>query len=119
MAKKILIIDDDVELCEEIAEILRDEGHFVQTVSDDSAGRDHINKNIYDIIILDYRMPKLNGVEILRLIKDKDLKGKIFIVSGRPFMDKLLKDENASGLVAAVINKPFDAKTLLEKINAP
>lgn len=118
MAKKILIIDDDTELCEELAEMLRYEGHIVEAVSDGKIGESCIRKNIYDIVILDYRMPGLNGIEVLRAIKNEGIRAKVYIATGRPFMDKLLENENLTDLVAGVLNKPFDAKALLEKINA-
>lgn len=117
MTKKILILDDDVDLCEELAEVLKDEGYYVESLYDGAEGQMQIKKNAYDIIILDYRMPGLNGVEILKFIKSKNLKTKIFIASGKPFIEKLLADEDLSSLVTCVINKPFDAGALLEKIS--
>ncbi|MFA5388214.1 MAG: response regulator [Candidatus Omnitrophota bacterium] len=118
MSKKILIIDDDVELCEETAEILKDDGHFVQVAFDGKRGYDYIRKNIYDVVILDYRMAGLNGIEFLKRIRDCNLKTKIFLVTGKPFIEKLLAEERLSGLVAGFMNKPFEAETLLEKINS-
>jgi len=53
MAKKILIIDDDMELCEETAEILRDDGHSAEMVHDGETGYAYIKKSEYDIIMLD------------------------------------------------------------------
>lgn len=116
--KKILIIDDDIDLSEEIAETLRDEAHYVEIAPDGVEGYSRIQKNKYDLIILDYKIPGLNGLDILKLIRDNNIKTKIFLSSGRPFIEKLLMDENLSNLVTHFINKPFNAKTLLENINA-
>ena len=119
MAKKVLIIDDDVELCRELAEVLNCEGYSVDTASDGKSGEACIRKNIYDIVILDYRMPGLNGIELLRTIRNENLKSRVYVATGRPFIDKLLESENLSHVVAGVLSKPFDVKTLLEKLNQP
>lgn len=118
MTKKILIIDDDVDLCAEMRELLGDEGYCVETVSDGKECQAYIEKNPYDIIILDYRMPGLNGVEVLKLIEKKNLKSRVFIATGRPFIEKLLAEEKLLATVAGIINKPFDVQTLLDKINS-
>jgi DNA-binding response OmpR family regulator len=118
MSKRILIVDDDVELCEELADILNCEGYSVDTACDGKSGRASILKNIYDIVILDYKIPGLNGIEILKTIKNANLKTRVYIATGRPFIDRLLESEKLSGTVAGVLSKPFDVKTLLEKINS-
>jgi len=119
MGKRILIVDDDVELCRELAEILVHEGHSVDTVSDGKAGEVSIRNNAYDVIILDYRMPGLDGIQMLKANRDVCLKSKVYIATGRPFMDRLLENERLSGLIAGVLSKPYDVETLLSKINAP
>lgn len=114
--KSILIIDDDVELCEEIAETLQDEGYPVEYISDPDQGQNLINRKAFDIVIIDYKMPGLNGIELLKKIKEKNPQTKVFIATGRPFIDKLLEEQKASHLVSGVVNKPFNTDTLLEKI---
>lgn len=118
MAKKILIIDDDVELCEELREILKDEGYSAEILFEGPDAGKIIKKNVYDVIIIDYRISGVSGIELLRLIKDKNIKSKVFIVSGRPFIEKILVDENLSDIVSGFISKPFNIKTLLDKISA-
>lgn len=116
MPKRILIIDDDVELAEEMAEILRDEGYSVENISDSLEAEKLIKENVHDIYLLDYKMSGFNGIELLKKIKEKESKSIVFIISGKPFIEKLLKEENVQDLVACVINKPFDVEMLLQKI---
>jgi len=111
-----LVIDDDAELCQEMAEILIDEGYSVDQASDGALGKEALNNNSYDLVILDYRMPASSGIEVLRFIKEKSLNPKVFVISGRPFIEKLIKDEDLSGVVSCVINKPFCIKNLLNDI---
>ena len=53
--KRILIIDDDVELCGEVAEMLAGEGYLVESTSDPAQGRRLIDTRKFDIAILDYK----------------------------------------------------------------
>jgi len=116
MPKKILLIDDDVQLCEEIAETLRDEGYLVDNTSDETQGEALIKDNTYEICLLDYKLSRLTGVDLLKKIKQKNPKCAAFIVSGKPFIEKTIEEQNVSGLVSGIIQKPFEIKDLLEKI---
>jgi len=119
MEKKILLIDDDVELCQEFTEILTDEGYSVQTAYNGIEGQKRIKEDVFDIIVIDYKMPSLGGIGLLKFIKERDLKAKIFLMSGKPFVEKLVEGENLSGLEIAILHKPFNPAALLEKINTP
>src|SRR4030042_5615810 len=100
MPKKILIVDDDVGLAEEMAEIRRDEGYWVESASDSSQGEKLIKENTHDIYLLDYKMSGLSGVDLLRKVKEKNSNSAVFIISGRPFFEKLLKEENVLTLLS-------------------
>lgn len=115
-AKRILVIDDDVELCEEMGELLRDEGYFVEHSSRSEQAEKLIKNNAYDIVLLDFKMPGLNGIEMSKKIRSKHPEVRIYMITGRPHIDLLLKEENAAELVDGVIAKPFDHKILLEKL---
>lgn len=110
------MIDDDVELCQELSEILKDEGYQVETAGDGRAGINFLTRGDYDLVILDYRMPSLSGMEVLKFVKKRGISSRIFLVSGRPFIEKLIKEEGLSDQVACVMNKPFDIKALLDNI---
>lgn len=118
MPKRIILIDDDVQLCEEVAEILRDEGYFVDNTSDEIRGEALIKDNTYDICLLDYKMQRLTGIELLKKIKEKNYQCEALIISGRPFIEKIIEEQNISHLVSGIIEKPFDIKLLLEKIKS-
>jgi DNA-binding response OmpR family regulator len=116
MKKKILIIDDDKELCEELSQILQDQEYLVDLAYDGKSGEVMVGQNPYEIVILDYKLPGENGGEVLKRIKVKKPNLAVFIVSGRPQLEKYLEEENLSGLVAGVMNKPFDVDALLDKL---
>lgn len=118
MPRRILIVDDDSEFCAEIAEILRDEGYFVDIAADGLQGASRINAGSYDVVLLDFKMPGLDGVELLKKIKAKNKDSKVFLVSGRPFLEKITNELAPSQLADAVFSKPFDVGLLLSKIRA-
>lgn len=113
MVKKILIIDDDEDLCEELIEILADEGMQAICAFDSRQAEALLNQDRYDCIILDFKIPGSNGIELLKKIKAKDAGVPVFLITGRPFLEKLLEQENAAHLVRGFMNKPFDVEELL------
>lgn len=123
MKKKILMLDDDEELCEEIAEILIDEDYRVTTAFDGLTGKRLVEKYDYDILILDVKMPGLSGLDILESIKGQNKEVKVIILTGRPLSKELQegiickdKEEKILRLADGIINKPFDIEVLLNKI---
>jgi DNA-binding response OmpR family regulator len=110
---KILLVDDNAELCVELAGIFRAEGYLVDNTSDSSEGAGLIKRNRYDVGILDYKMKGLNGIDLL---KEVNPQCPVFIISGMLAIDKLIIEERVSGLVAGIINKPFDLEMLLQMV---
>lgn len=110
---KILLVDDDVELCNELAEMLRDEGYDVDNTSDPFAGVTLIEHTAYDAVLVDFKMPGLNGFDLLVKAKEKIPRAARFLVTGRPFFEIELEQEFAPGVVTEVIPKPFNVAALL------
>ena len=70
MNNKILIIDDDVELCALLADFLRLEGFTTHAVHDGRVALSHCTKSTYDAIILDIMLPGMQGLEVLRRLRE-------------------------------------------------
>ncbi len=124
MKKCILIIDDDEEICKELKEILEDEEYLIDTANDGIKGMQLIVENNYDIILLDIKLPGMNGIEILKKTKELNKNIKVIIITGRPFAtNDLLKDKNKENedkilfeLSDGIFNKPFNIIDILNKI---
>jgi CheY-like chemotaxis protein len=71
MAQRILVIEDDQFLRELYDELLREEGYEVELASDGQEGLDKVSRGGYDLILLDIMLPKIDGLEILRRLRDK------------------------------------------------
>lgn len=122
MTNKILIIDDDQEMCEEMAEILKDEGYKVSMAFDGLEGKKLLEKYDYHMLLLDVKLPDINGLDILKSVREKNLELKVLIISGDPLIKKLLKNngpyENKEILKLAdgVITKPFNIEIVIGQI---
>lgn len=116
MKQRILLIDDDKELCEELRDIFIDNGYAVQLAHDGLTGKKLIEDGSYGLIIIDIKLPGLSGLELLKISKKKEPKTKIFIISGKPFIADMLKDETIKNLADGVITKPFSVDSVLDKI---
>ncbi len=128
MKKKILIADDDEEICEVLADILREKGYLVRAVYDGHAAWELIQRELFDTVILDLKLPLVAGVEVLRRSRGLSRKVKIIVISGRP-MRSMLKDpstvlghnpdpeeEEILRSSDVFLNKPFPIETLLEHV---
>ena len=122
--RKILLIDDDEELCTELKEVLETEGFKVDIALDGLQGLQRLENGGYHIIILDLRLPKLNGYGVLKSIRKISNPVKVLVLSGRPLGEPLLKEDGVSqdeeekvlNMADLVVNKPFMAESLIKKI---
>lgn len=71
MAQKILVVEDDKFLRELYDELLKEEGYEVTLAEDGEKGLAQIQKGGFDLILLDIMLPKIDGLEILRRVKNK------------------------------------------------
>jgi DNA-binding response OmpR family regulator len=111
--KTILIIDDDRELILEMEEILADEGFSISKAHDPYEGRKMMLEGAYDIVLLDYKMPGINGIEFLLSLKHCGVKSKIILITGSLNMNQLLQESDCASYVHDVVTKPFDIDKLI------
>ena len=122
--KKLLLIDDDEELCAELTEVLGAEGYEVDTAFDGLRGLQYLKSRQYHIIILDLKLPGLNGYEVLESFRKIAKPAKVLVLSGKPLGEPLLKEagilrgeeEKVLNMADAVMNKPFMVKEFLQQI---
>ncbi len=81
--KKILIIDDEESIRDGCMQVLSRKGYQVESTGDALQGLELALRNIYDIILVDIRMPKMDGLEILKKIKvERNISAKVIIITG-------------------------------------
>ena len=116
MIKRVLIIDDDKELCEELSEILEEEGFNIDYALTPAEGKNLLKTNTYNIILLDFKLPQVNGLDFLKEIKGKIKNQKIFFISGSLFIKNFIDEQHLSHLVSGIFSKPFDIKAMIQEL---
>ena len=115
MSEKIILIDDDNNVLTSVSVALKAEGWAVETYNDSEQGLIALQRNTPDIAILDIKMPKLDGMEVLKKLRESNDVPVIFLTSKDDEIDE------AIGLRMGAddyITKPFSQKLLIERIRA-
>jgi DNA-binding response OmpR family regulator len=116
--KKILIVDDEVDLVEAVRFPLEMEGHHVLVSYNGEDALNQARKENPDLIILDLMLPKLDGYKVCRLLKFDERYKHIpilMLTAKTQEKDKLLGKETGAD---EYITKPFDMDELLKKVKA-
>ena len=113
---KILIVDDEVQLVKAVSAILKKNNYNTDCAYDGEDGLDKALSNIYDVIILDIMLPKRNGYEIIRELRDNRISTPVLMLSAKPqTYDKIYGlNLGADDYLA----KPFESEELLARIKA-
>ena len=113
---KILIVEDDKDLAESVADILRFEHHNVEQIHHGQDALDSLLVYVYDLVILDWELPGLSGVEILKKVRNEGKSYPILMLTGRSSIDD--KTEGLDGGADDYLPKPFDMKELSSRVRA-
>ena len=112
---EICLIDDDQNILASLSLALKSEGYIISTYSDGLSGLNSLKEDNYDIAILDIKMPRLDGLEVLQKLRQTSNLPVIFLTSKDEEIDQLL------GLKMGAddyITKPFSQKLLIERVRA-
>ena len=112
---RILVVEDEFSLADIIATKLRKEKYNVDISLDGEEGLDKALSDIYDLIILDIMLPKVNGIEILKEIRNNNIDTKVIMLTAKSSLDdKLIGFENGAN---DYITKPFHIEELIARVN--
>ena len=113
---RILIVEDELHLAEALTHILRKNNYTVDAVYDGEAGLDNALSNIYDVIILDIMLPKVDGITILKEIRTEGISTPVILLTAKgEISDRVTGlDSGADDYLA----KPFATEELLARIRA-
>jgi two-component system response regulator ChvI len=120
MTKRILLVDDEPDVIYTIKNILEDNGFQVDAFNDPIIALKSYTANLYDLVILDIKMPKMDGFELYTKIREKDSQVKVcFLTAITRFNEEFRKIRLALGKTINedyFIQKPVEMEDLLKKL---
>lgn len=115
MNNKVLIIDDDEELCDLVSEYLSVEGFEVESMHDGDAGLERARAGVFDLAILDVMMPKKNGFDVLRELRKTSRLPVLMLTARGDDMERIVGLEIGAD---DYLPKPFNPRELVARIRA-
>ena len=108
---KVLIVDDDLRMCDSLTALLSDQDYVLRTCSSGKSAIDYLNKDVFDLILLDMVMPDISGFQIMDYINNERLNTLVIVITGD------VSTESAIGCLRRgaydYIRKPFEPEELL------
>jgi DNA-binding response OmpR family regulator len=113
---KILIVDDEPDLLEELRETLKQERYEVDTAADGEAALDKVFDGVYDLVLLDIMLPKIDGLEVLKEIRKGDIATPVLMLTAKGSVEDKITglDHGADDYLP----KPFDMSELMARIRS-
>ena len=113
---KILIVEDDLPVARQTAAALTEDGHDPTTVHSGEAALETVGKNSFDLIVLDVRLPGIDGFELLGRLREQHLASRVLLLTGRSAVE-----DRVTGLQLGAddyLPKPFAMRALVARVRA-
>lgn len=112
----VLVVEDEVQLADTLVEILKRNKYNVDAVYDGQDGYDYGKSDIYDCILLDIMLPKMNGIEVVRRLRNEKISTPVLLLTAKSEVE-----DKINGLDCGAddyLTKPFNTGELLARIRA-
>lgn len=113
---KVLIVEDDVALSDSLEQILSADGFTIDSVIDGAEGDEYLKTYTYELIILDWDVPSLSGVELCRRYRQRGGVCPILLLTGKSAIAE--KEEGLDAGADDYLTKPFHPRELRARIRA-
>jgi len=113
--RRVLVVDDEPSVAKTVKVILSAEGYTVSTALSGKECLKKLEKEEYDLIILDVMMPEMNGWQVFDEIKKKHKGQKVIYLTVIRYADTMIDQFITEG-ISGIINKPFDRQELIDKV---
>ena len=116
MDHRMLVVDDEENICSYLAELFRLEGWIVDTAYDGMQGVKLAADADYDVIIMDILMPHVTGIEATREIMKRKPNSKIIVITGAPYRKQAEEALNCGAKL--FIKKPFSSEKIMQAVGS-
>ena len=116
MTTHILIIEDDINLSTVLADYLQNKGYVVATAPDGQEGWEMLMKNHYDLVLSDITMPRMNGWQLLKSLRDSNNQVPLIFVTAKTDREDIIRGYNLG--CDDYVTKPYSMDILICKIEA-
>lgn len=113
---KIIVVEDNVDVADQVRMVLTFEHHTVETLHDGKDASAALRAYDYDVIILDWELPGMNGVEILREYRSRGGNTPVLMLTGKDSVDE--KEQGLDSGADDYLTKPFQMKELAARVRA-
>ena len=114
MEAKVLLVDDEKDFLESMSERMRLRGMDVTTASSAKEGLAFIESDVFDAVILDFQLPEMDGMAVLKKIKAKHPEAQIILLTGHASLERGVEAIKIGA--SDYLEKPADMEALSEKI---
>jgi DNA-binding response OmpR family regulator len=112
---KVLLIEDDEKIAKNIKEYLKKEGFRVDLAKDGEEGFYLAQNNNYDVLIVDWMLPKMSGIDVIKKLREKDILTPALILTAKSDIEDKVEGLNVAD---DYLTKPFDFEELVARIKA-
>jgi two-component system response regulator ChvI len=113
---RILLVDDDVDITHSFSLALQKDGFIVDTYNDPLIALGDFKADLYDLVLLDIKLPKMDGFELYDKIREIDRRVKVCFISGYQMNYLALREQGLH--IDCFISKPIKIEDFLRRINA-
>ena len=116
--KRILLVDDEQDITYSFSIALEDKGFVVDTFNDPQEALSNFKAGLYDLLLLDIKMPKMNGFELYQEMEKIDNKAKACFITAFEVYYKSLRELFPNMKVDCFIKKPITTNDLVERLTS-
>lgn len=111
---KVLVIEDDRTVGQFVQRGLEEQRMYADLVDDGEEGLRRATSGQYDVVVLDLRLPKMNGIEVLRTLRDRGITTPVVVLTAQDALESKVQALRAGA--DDYVTKPFGEKELLTKV---
>ncbi len=113
---RVLVVEDDMEMAQTLRRALEEDGHVVDVAGDGDTGESLAREGGYDVVVLDRMLPKRNGLDVVRSLREAGVATPVLILSALGEVEHRVDGLNAGS--NDYLAKPFSASELLARVRA-